>query len=164
MTTQCGFVPLHIWFKRSEICSWPLWKKVLKLVHIVMARFLVYYIKKYSIQEDFSSAMGKKVASTVDIIFMSTVGIRLMLYIDITKTFQTNFFSAKICFHNLFGQWSFTRHILDIILTSCVDVHIICAIWHQQDVKIRSTDIMLWYTDQPRHQSEVRVLTGYWCT
>ena len=42
--------------------------------------------------------------------------------------FQQLFFSQFI-----FCQWSFSRHILDIILTSCVDVDMIYAIWHQHN-------------------------------
>ena len=77
---------------------------------------------------------------------MSTAGIKLMLHIDIKKTIQPKcvFFSTKLFFHNLFFQWSFSRHMFYIILTPCVDVHIF-AIWHQHNVKIWSIDVVPWY-------------------
>ena len=81
---------------------------------------------------------------------VSTVSIKLMLHIDKRKfqpkfIFKLNFVSPNIC-----ASDHFSRHVLDVIFTSCVDVHIF-AIWHLQDVKIRSID-MPWYN----------VLTTYW--
>ena len=79
---------------------------------------------------------------------------------------STKFSSSQIVFQPTlfcqwsFCQWSFSRHILAIRLTSCVDVHILFAIWHQKDVKIRSwCVIILTYL---RRQFEVRVQTGMW--
>ena len=53
------------------------------------------------------------------------------------------FFCRQYLFSPInFCSWSFLTHILDIILTSsCVDVHTF-SIWQQQDVKIRSIDVV----------------------
>ena len=55
------------------------------------------------------------------------------------QPFQPNFLFTKC-----FCQRSCFRHILDIF-TSCVNVHIIFAIWYQYDVKIRSLVLVPWY-------------------
>ena len=60
-----------------------------------------------------------------------------------TKMSTKIVFQPNIIFTNSSSHRSFPRHILDIILVSCVDVHMICAIW-QQDVKIRSIEVP-WY-------------------
>ena len=57
---------------------------------------------------------------------------------------QQKSFQPKFVFTDFVCQWSFSRHILDIILTSCVDVSIF-AIWHKHGVKIRSIDVVSWY-------------------
>ena len=73
------------------------------------------------------------VTSTFNIKLMS-VGIKLMSDIDIKNFFQPksffnqNIFSTKIFFTQFLVQWSFSQHILDIILTSCANVHIVAIL------------------------------------
>ena len=62
-----------------------------------------------------------------------------------TFFFNQPFLQPKVYFINFICQYSFSRHIRDIILTSCVDGHMIFAIWYQQCVKIRSIDVVPWY-------------------
>ena len=64
------------------------------------------------------------IMSTVDIKLMSSVGIKLMLHIDINNILDKIVFNQN-CFHQTIFPVVISRHILDIILTSCVDVHII---------------------------------------
>ena len=83
---------------------------------------------------------------------MSTVNIKLT-WTDGIK-FMSPFF-----FHQMFCQLSFYRHILDIMLTS-FDVHILFTIWHQQNVKIKSIDVVIMILTKLLRQFEVRVPTG----
>ena len=54
---QCGFTHLHLCLKKTDMFCWTLWgkKKFFKFVHISMDRFIAYYIKTYSLQEDLSN-------------------------------------------------------------------------------------------------------------
>ena len=60
--------------------------------------------------------------------------------IDINCWHQQNLFQPRFFFIKYFCQWSFSGHIVHI-LTSCVDVHMIIAILHQEVVKIRPIDV-----------------------
>ena len=69
--------------------------------------------------------------------------------------FNQHFLSPIFC-----CQWSFSRPILDIILSSCVDVYVLFAIWHQCDFKIRSIYAMI--LTKCLLQFEFRILTGWY--
>ena len=86
----------------------------------------------------------KFVTSTVKIKLTSTIDIKLTLHIWHKKYFNQHFFfNQHFLLQCFFVSGHF--HILDIILTSCVDdVPMIFAIWHEV-VKIRSIDVVSWY-------------------
>ena len=115
-----------------------------------------------------------KIMSTVDINQPSTLGQKWkLLWCQLSTSNWCQLLASNWCgtlkstilvFHPKFlfniccGQWSFSRHIRDIILTSRVHVHMIFAIWHQQHIKIMFIDVVPWLWPNV----DVNLMFGCW--